>query len=204
MPLSVSSPENVINLALVRIGFKGRVNSIYEGSEASKLALDIYSQTRDELLRQSDWGFAERNVPLTLQKQAPAGGYIPPLYWTSIYPALPWFFQYGYPQDCLKIRALKPTPLFIPNFDPQTNVFTVANDNSFTPAQKVILCNVPLAILTYTAQVTDMTTWEADFVETFVSSIARRLAPSLVGLDTAKLEASDEAAAKAQAEMEQG
>jgi len=204
MPASVNSPADLVNLALVRMGSKVRVNSLFEGSEAAKPALDIYSQTRDELLRQSDWGFAERNITLTLLKQAPVGGYIPPTYWSSAYPPLPWFYEYGYPSDCLKVRAIKPTPIFIPNFDPQPNVFSIANDNSLVPAQKVILSNVPQAILVYTGQVTDMTTWEADFVEAFASALSRRLAPALVGLEAAKLEAQDEAASKNVAEMQQG
>src|ERR1700677_309918 len=108
MPNVVTSPEDLINITLARIGYKGRIGSIWEGSVAAKKVLDIYSQTRDELLRAYDWGFAERNVDLAVLKQAPPGGYFPPNTWNpTTYPALPWAFSYTYPSDCLKVRAVK-------------------------------------------------------------------------------------------------
>ncbi|MBB3453887.1 hypothetical protein FHT86_002143 [Rhizobium sp. BK313] len=204
MVTSVKSPADVVNLALVRIGYKLRIGNLYDGSAASKKALDIYSQTRDEVLRQNDWGFAERNVSLTLLKQAPEGGYFPPVTWSSDFPPPPWVFEYAYPSDCLKVRAVKPVPMFTMTFDPQPHVYSVENDQSLTPAAKVILCNIPNAILTYTGQVTDPADWEADFVEVLASALGRRLAPVLTGLDAAKLEASDESASMIIAEQEQG
>ncbi len=200
----VQSPADVINVCLRRIGYKLSVASLYDGSKAAQNALDIYAQTRDEVLRQNDWTFAERNVAMTLLKQAPAAGYIPPLTWSSAYPPLPWMFEYAWPNDCLKVRAVKPVPLFIPEFDPQPHVFGIENDNSLNPPAKVILCNIPSAVLVYTAQVTDPTTWEADFVEEVCGALGRRLSPGLVGLDMAKIEASDEAQAMNAAEMQEG
>lgn len=204
MPASMTSPADVVNVALARIGYKLRVGSLYDGSLASSKALDIYAQTRDELLRQNDWQFAERNVALTLLKAAPPGGYVPPNGWTSAFPPLPWLFEYDYPTDCLKVRSLKPTSIFVPNFDPQPNVYGLANDNSYTPAAKVILCNVPSAILTYTGQVTDPATWEADFGEGVAAALGRRLSPVLSGLDVTKLAAADEQASINTAELEEG
>lgn len=202
MPASLQSPADVINASLVRIGFKLRIGSLYDGSMAAKRALDIYAQTRDEMLRQNDWQFAERNLQLTLLKQAPSTGYA--LGWTTAYPPLPWIFEYEWPNDCLKVRSLKTAPAFVPNFDPQPNIFGLENDNSYTPPAKVILCNVPSAILVYTGQVTDPTTWEADFTEALCAALGRRLAPVLVGLDAAKLGAADEQQTMNVAEMEQG
>lgn len=193
--LSLQSPEDIINDALARIGYKLRIGSIWEGSTAAKLALTIYSQTRDDLLRSQDWGFASRDTDLTLLKQAPPGGY-GGVQWTSAYPMLPWFFSYAYPSDALKIRAVKPTPVFIPNFDPSHNIFSIENDNTLTTPQggpqKVILCNVPNAVCLYTAQVTAPLQWEVGFTEALCAAIGRRLAPSLLGLEAAKLAAADE------------
>jgi len=205
MPNVVTSPEDLINLTLARIGWKGRIGSIWEGSVAAKKVLDVYSQTRDELLRASDWDFAERNVDLTMLKQAPVGGYIPPTTWNPTnYPALPWMFSYTYPSDCLKVRALKPSPLFIPNYAPVYWRWSVENDQTYTPPQKVILCNVPIAVLTYTGQITNPLDWEADFTETFAATLGQRLAPALVGLDPAKLEAQDAGQQMALSETERG
>ncbi len=204
MPASVTSPADVINLSLARIGYPGRVGNLYDGSKAAKKALDLYAQTRDELLRQNDWGFAERNVSPTLLKSAPAGGYIPPVTWTTAYPPLPYLYEYARPTDCLKIRSLKAVPLFLPNFDPQPVTFTEANDTVAPATGQVILCNVANAVLTYTGQVTDPTAWEPDFVETLAAALGRRLAPNLVGMEAAKLLAADEQQSQAVAEMERG
>ena len=191
MTSSVTSPADVVNLALVRIGYGEPIASLYDGSRAAVAALNVYGQTRDEMLRQGGYGFAERNIALTLLKQAPATGYIPPLTWSSTYPPLPWMFEYTYPADCLKVRSVKAVPLFVPSFDPQPAVFSVENDNSYTPPVKVILCNVPSAIATYTGRVTDPATWETDFVEAFAAALGRRLAP-LLNPPAAKMESGDE------------
>ena len=204
MAASVQSPADVVNLAARRIGYKLRVGSLYDGSALAMAALDIYAQTRDETLRGFDWGFAERNVAGTLLKQAPPGGYNPATGWSSAYPPLPYFFEYAYPGDCLKVRSVRPTPILIPNFDPRPNLVREYNDSSLNPPQKVILCNVPQAIIVYTGQVTDMTTWEADFVEALAAALGRRLAPGLLNAEAAKSAAQDEAASTALAESREG
>lgn len=204
MTASVTSPEDVINLALVRIGYRGRVTNLYDGSTAANDALDIYAQTRDELLRQNDWGFAETTQVLTLLKSAPAA-YIPPLAWDpALNPPPPWRFEYLYPSNCLKVRAVKSVPLFVPNFDPQPNVWSIANDNNNNLRRRVILCNVAAAILVFTGQPTSPTLWDVDFIEALAAALGRRLAPALVSMEAAKLMVADEAASKQIAEMEQG
>ena len=199
-----TSVEQVLNQAIVRAGFTEYIGNIYDGTAQARAALEIYGQTRDEFLRQNDFDFAERNLTMTLLKQAPPGGYNPIVPWSTAYPALPWLFEYAYPSDCLKVRAIKDQAIFVMNFDPQPVVYAVENDNSYTPAQKVILCNIQLAILTYTGQIVDLTTWEADSVEAFIALLARRIAPVLKGLEGAKLEMTDEMQAMAIAEKEQG
>lgn len=204
MPASLQSPADVVNVALTRIGYKLRIGNLYDGSDAAKKALDIYGQTRDELLRQNDWGFAERNVAMTLLKSAPVGGYVPPTSWSTAYPPLPWLYEYEYPGDCIKVRAVKPSPLFIPPYDPQPYVFATPNDNSLTPSAKVIVCNVADAVLVYTGQVTNPASWEADFAEACAAALGRRLVAGLMSADLLKFEAQDEANAQAIAEREQG
>ena len=202
----VQTPAAACNIALVRMGYsKGRIGTLYEGSHAAKQFLDIYGQTRDELLRSFDWGFARRDLSLTLLKSAPVGGYIPPTMWNpAVNPPISFLFEYAYPSDCLKERIVKSPALFGPNFDPQPYLFSVANDDAYTPPQRVILTNVPNAIMVYTGQVTDPTTWDVGFVESFAAALARRAALALVGLEPAKFAASDEQISTAMAELEQG
>lgn len=205
MPASVSSPADMVNLSLRRIGYKLRVGNLYDGSFAAKQALDIYAQTRDAVLAENDWDFAERNLSMTLLKSAPVGGYIPPTVWSgTTNPPIGWLFEYAYPSDCLKVRVVKPTPLFVPNFDPQPNRFFLANDNYFTPPQRVILCNVPSALLVYTGQITDPATWQPGFIESLASALGRRLVPTLMGLNAIQPAAADEAQSLGVAETEQG
>lgn len=208
MVASVSSPEDLINLALVPIGYRLRIGSIWEGSVASRKALDVYAQTRDAMLSEFDWGFAKRDATMTLLKQAPAnGGYVPGVTpWNgATNPAIPYLFEYAYPADCLQARAVKPAPLFFPNVDPQHYVFSVENDHYLNPTQKVILCNVaPPAILAYTGQLTDLSQWDANAIEAFAATIGRRLAPSLVGPEMLKLLMPIEAQDLAVAESREG
>jgi hypothetical protein len=204
MTSSVTCPEDILNLALARIGYKGRINSIYEGSMAAKKALDIYAQTRDAVLREGQWGFAQNTVAMTLQKQAPAGGYFPPNNWTSAYPQPGFLFQYAYPPDCLEVRAVRPGPLYTPNFSPQPNQFDVTFDGTLDPPAKCITCNVYPALLVYTAQVTDPSQYEADFVEALAAALARRLAPLLSDQNEQRAEATDEQASDMLAERRVG
>ena len=190
---AVKSPADLANVALVRMGYKAMVGSLYDGSTAGTKLLNIYSQTRDEALREHDYDFAERNVSLTLLKQAPATGYFPPTTWDpTLYPPPGFAFEYGFPDDALKIRNVKQQPMFLFNADPQPNAFQIATDNSFTPAQRVILCQVPSAVGVYTAQVTDPATWDVAFTDYLAAKLARHLAAGLVGLEGAKMEAAAE------------
>lgn len=187
---SIRTPEDVINIALVDIGYKRLIGSVYDGSEASNLALNIYSETRDEMLRAEDWGFAERDLGLTLLKTAPVGGYFPPTTWSNAYPILPWIYEYAYPADMLKLRSLRPSPFFLFDFDPKPVTWRIANDSAL--AQKVILTNLAGAIAVYTGQVTNPQLWEPGFIEALSDTLGKRLAPALADLNAEKMEAAEE------------
>lgn len=198
----ITTPEDVVNAALVRIGYQDRIGSIFEGSAASKAALDIYGQTRDDMLRVGNWGFARRDVTLTLLKSAPAGGYAT-VAWSNIYPPLPWQYEYTYPDDCLKVRAIRAKPLFIPDFDPHPAIFDTPNDTAYSPARKVIVGNVADAICTYTGQITNPATWESSFAEALIDRIAELLAPTF-NPQAFQAAAAQEQIAEAKADVTQG
>lgn len=190
MSAVVTTPEEITNNALVRIGQTIRIGNMYDGSKPAKLALDIYGQTRDMLLREGNWQFARRDLLLTLLKTAPADYVSTP--WTTAYPPVPFLYEYTYPDDCLKLRSIKPPPLFTGDYTPAYHKFTIYNDNTYTPAKKTIVCNVANALAVYTAQVTSPATWEVGFVEAMIAGMARRLAPAMADLNTEKAEAADE------------
>lgn len=214
MAFSVSTPADVANLVLVRLGRDERVGNLYDGSEQAKNFLDIYGQTRDAVMTERDWDFNERMVAATVLKTAPAAGYFPPNLWNAATnPPLPWFFEYAYPADCLKVRALRIAPIQTPNFDPKPVLFTVVNDpipvqGQQTAPGKVILSNLADAYLVYTGRVTDPTAWKPAFIEAFIAALARRIAPGLPpgesGLAAAKSEAQDEGSTLAMAAPERG
>jgi hypothetical protein len=199
---SVGSPEEICNLALDAIGFPQAIASIYEGTEAARVALREYAQARDELLRESDWPFARQAVTLTLLKTAPVGGYgLTP--WSNAYPPLPWIYEYAYPSDCLDVRSVRPVPIIIPNYQVFPNIFVVASDTA--TGQKVLLTNLANATAVYTGQVTDMTQWEPLFVSALVDKLARKFAPALKAAGEAlKLAVAEEGKSAAEAEAEDG
>lgn len=204
MATVIRDPADVVNLALARIGYKDRIGNIYEGSAPAKAALDVYSQTRDEILRIEDWGFAGRDMVMTLLKQAPVEGYFPTPWDPALHPPIGFLFEYAYPDDCLKVRAIKPSAIFALNYDPQPRPFRITNDAAYAPPRRVILSNVENAVLVYTGQVTDPKTWEPNFVEAFSAALGRRLAPLLSGPDMTRLAVQDEAVQTQIASMTQG
>jgi hypothetical protein len=202
MAVSLSSPASVVNAALARIGYKEFVGNLHDGSAAAEVALQVFGQARDDLLRSGDWAFAQREIALTLLKFAPTA-YIPGVTpWDpATNPPLSYKFEYDYPANCLSVR---PPPIFVPSYDPRPVSFRISNDNYYTPAKRVILTNIADAICTFTGRVIDPTTWPPDFAEILVETLGKLLAPALASVDMAKLEAAESRADKGAAMMEQG
>lgn len=180
-----TSPEELVNQAIVTLGYTDRIGSIYEGSAASIAALEVYGQVRDELLDAGEWPLARRaNIPLTLLKgPPPPGGFTPAQPWSAQYPPPGWLYEYAYPDDMLELRAVVPRPFFMFDLDPKPSVWRVDNDNSLVTSTgaamaqvKVILANVPNALATYIGQVTDPVLWEPGFTKVVVDRLAEKLA----------------------------
>jgi hypothetical protein len=187
--------EDILNMALRRVGNRVPIGYIYEGSRASRVGLEIYGQTRDSLLRDGEWDFSRRTTALTLLKTAPAGGY-GVLTWAPTYPQPPWTYEYSYPVDCLKVRSIRTAPIFLPVYDPRPNVFSIGNDNQENPNLKVILTDAPNALATYSAQVTAPTLWEPAFMEALIEALGRRFAEA-AALDPALVKEREEMAERA-------
>lgn len=176
----IFSIEDLLNQALRRIGYQVPIGYILEGSKASRVAIEFYSQERDDLLSINDWQFARREVNLTIIKTAPVGGYNISVPWTPAYPLLPWVYEYAYPAQCLQVRSIRSAQAIIPDFDPSPNIFTVANDNALMVPAKVILSNVAVAVASITAQVTDPAQWaDAQFIEALIDRCALRFQENL-------------------------
>lgn len=162
---AVTSVEDVCNLALDAIGYPEAIGNIFEGSKASRIALRVYGQARDAVLKAKDYPFARRDVLLTLNGQT-----APP----------PWKYEYGFPADCLRIRQVMPSPgATFPVIEPYAVLFTDYNDARVTPPVRAILANISPAALVYTAQVVDPTTWDTNFIDILVADLGRRFSIGL-------------------------
>ena len=210
MPASVASPADVANAALVRIGHPLRLGSLFDGSLAAKKSLDVYAQTRDEMLRELDPSFATREAALIVLKTAPQGGYVPPNLWNpQINPLTPWNYSYRLPTDFIKFKAAKTAPLLIPNPLPSPELWRLYNDNVIVPPAtappgQVLLLNIANAILVYIGQVTDPSAWDASFTEALIAALARRLTVALADPKLLQIAAQDEVAETRVADMIQG
>lgn len=178
--MAVSSPEDVINIALRDIGWLRPISDLYEGTKAARVALDIYSETRDEIIRSADWAFARRVVPLTLVKgPPPPGGYNPVEMWDNTYAPPPWLYEYAYPSDVVEFCAVMSPPGPLPVLDPKPARWRRDNDQNLPGAPSVILCDLSHAIGIYRGRVTNPQTWDVGFVATLVAALAKKMSPLL-------------------------
>lgn len=207
MSAVITTYEDIVNAALAKLKAPIRVGKLTEGSVPAKIALDTIGQMRDQMLREGNWGFARRDVTMVLLKSSPAGGYITTPWDELDHPPLPWRYAYEYPADCLKVRAIKPQPNFIPDFDIGPVVFDTPNTTvTDTPVDRQVRCiatNQANGILTYTGQVLDPSLWDVGFVQAMISGMADVLAPA-IDPEGRQFEKAEEMQDEAQAEMVQG
>lgn len=188
---------DICNMALSEIGTQSTIASfVEESNEAVQCAL-WYDTMRKRLLRAAQWGFARRQVVLTL-----LGDLIPDD--SSPYPYL---FKYRYPSDALKIRyILCPPPVLNNSVAPsvglpigppswlapsRANRFIVASEVIETVDTKLILTNVGEindvladaggAIGVYTADVEAVGVFDELFIGALASALAYKLCIPLSG-----------------------
>lgn len=203
MATSIKTPADLVNVSLRMIGYKLRVATLYDGSEAAGQALDIYGLARDDFLRDADWQFASRTVASTPIKTAPPNYFDAP--WDpATNPPPPWRFEYAYPDDCLKVRQVKFPVGYIFEPDPRPTLMMIANDNAFTPPRRVILSNIEGALIVYTGRVVDLATWPVDAVEAFAGVLGAKLKVGLQEKDLTQIDVGLAAAATQSAMVEHG
>lgn len=167
------TPEDLLNTALRRVGYSSPIGSIFEGSSASRAALEFYSQTRDNIFGVADWQFLRQQVSLGAPlKTAPPGGYPPGRAWNPVTdPPVPWVYSYAYPADCIEIRSLRPTSVLIPEFTPMFTRFTTADDT--VSHTKIVLTNLSNAQAVITGRIVDPNQWnDSNFTEALIDALA--------------------------------
>jgi hypothetical protein len=181
----VDSVEDLCNMALRACGLPLRINDIYDGSDASKVALELYGQCRDALLDAEDWSFNRHTAPLVLLKgPPPPGGYNYAQPWSNLYPAPEWLYEFSYPDDMIDLRAIIPPPGPMPDLDPVPAVWRVDNDSTpnivegvaVGPPAKVIYCNITNALAVYRSRVTNPALFDPGFIDALVATLGKRFA----------------------------
>lgn len=164
--------EDILNAALRRCSYGTMIGNIMEGSRAARVALDYYGETRDALFAEFDWSFLQQEVDLGLPiKTAPPSGYGITPWNPTLNPPPPWVYEFTYPANCIKVRGVRPLPLFIPEAMPRVNIFQQVYDAQL--AAKVIVTNLSRPLAMITARVTNPAEWQDP---NFTDSLIERLA----------------------------
>lgn len=170
--------EELVNQAARQAGIRRRIGSIYDGSELAKVALDVYGQTRDELLRRQSWGFAQRQSGLLVV--------------SAFAPPLPWLYAYDWPTDALLICAVLPFPITYPDLNPVDYLFAPYNLVSGSPVMdtdRVVVSYVANAFAIYTGRITNPNQWDAGFTAAMIANLQEKLAPALAAAANADMAA---------------
>ena len=128
-------PADVINRSLDMIGRSDIViGDPSEGTDGAKVALRQYGPCLRQLLRAAHWGFARKQMNLTLLADATNST---PNVGTIVVP--PWQFEYAYPVDAIKARFV-PANNVTPNAPtPQGNISQPPNVPQTTVANAIPL-----------------------------------------------------------------
>ncbi len=153
-----TSDAAVCNIALKRMGVALIVN-LQDGSDQASVLNAVYENTRDRLLRELEWNFAQFRVSLAPDPtKTPVFGY-----------------NYAYPLPTL------PYCLKVNETDPADAIYDIENtiDATGKITGRVLVTDEGSLSIRYTGQVTDPQQWDASFVEALASDLAAQTAYTL-------------------------
>lgn len=194
----MTSPVDVVNIALTTIGSQSTISRIGEEGTEGSVAAILYKPKIDALHRSAHWNCMRKQLALTQLKAAIVNGAA-----SSDPPSIPWLYEYAYPSDCLKARFILPyynTDYTGVPFTTADSVapslltgppvkFIVATDtNAQGKVIRVILTNMPQAILVYTARIEDPDMWDPHFLNAASSTLAAWFVNALMGKRTLMLD----------------
>jgi hypothetical protein len=150
----MASVEGICNQALDIIGYPRHIGNIYEGTKAARVAIDIYGETRDEVLASEPWPFARSEIELTT---------------TGLSAPAPWPFQWLYPSDAIKLWFVKPSPL------PADPVPIRWLESRIGATQRSILTTFSPAIIVYTQRVLNPAEWAPEFTLMLIMALSKKM-----------------------------
>lgn len=185
------SPTSLCQQSLLMIGARTSITSVFpsDGSTEANTCNILYAPVITNLLRSAHWAFARKQIAATQLKALYVNGV---LQTGTNAPPTPWFYEYAYPADCLKVR-------FIMNLTANTAVApplttgggqfpvprALAGFSRFTPAidtdshgvaQKVILTDQCQAQMVYTADLSSSPNlWDSQFYMAAAAALATYL-----------------------------
>ena len=156
----MASKVDIFNMALGHIGVSSTVADELERSPERVICTRYFDTCRDALFSYMDmeWKFATATVVLADLGDPPTG----------------WGYRYRYPNDCVNAHEIlsdtqRTQPVELrPKFDVQ-----------YEADGRVILCDIPKAVLRYTKRVTEVERWPASFVEAVSVRLAAMIVMSL-------------------------
>lgn len=194
MASSVST-VSLCNRSLLQIGSKVQLSSLQEDSVQSDSCNVLFIPTFEQLGRTAWWNCFRKQANLSLLKAA--AGTPENSSATPPFPPSPWLYEYAYPSDCLKARAIIPT---FPANGTSPSVYALNNsapiwlrgrgqipfavaydtDSNGNPLT-VILTNQSQAQLVYTVNQPNPVVWDTQFQAAFVAGLGAFLVPALTG-----------------------
>lgn len=152
----MSSVVEICNIALIRCGSDTIASLTEPGKKGARLCNAMYEPTRDALLRSHPWNFAMRRATLARLPDAPDHEFD---------------FQYGLPDDCLKIEGLY--------FEGCSEAWPHRIERSRDGTSKVLLTNATTVWLAYVSKVTDPNLMDAVFRQALALSLAAAICSAL-------------------------
>ena len=137
------------------------ITALDTSTAASRACVATYEPVRDEVLRSHRWNFAAKRAALT-QGTTPAFG---------------WGYSYTLPNDCLRVW--------------QVNGAAEGESKDWVIEGRAILSDADTCTLLYGARVTDVSLWDALFVQALGLRLAMQLSEIIRGTTgkTAELQA---------------
>lgn len=179
----MTTEVDIANMALGAVGARSTIASFTDNTKESNTCSLFFTPVVRAMLRQVEWGWARKQVSLTLLADATAGGTVP----------TPWTYKYAYPSDCAKFRFMVPMYQSVqPSTQvPGTPVTPIYRGpavkwimNADTDAQgspiRTLLTNQMQAIGVYTYYA-PVTMWDDMFIDAVVGALSAKICGPVSG-----------------------
>lgn len=170
----MSTPVDICNLALARLGDEANVQSISppDGSTQAALCAQFYPIARDTLLSMRQWTFATVRAPLALL--------VGDTYHS------PWAYAYAVPNQCLAVLKILEADAAHDVAVSGSAVSQPFRVEALSDGQVAVLTNTPGAVAVYSVRVEDAGKFPPLFVDALSWLLASYMAGAIVKGDAGR------------------